>query len=149
MDRSLVLTLIDLFERSSLGELEFEAGGTRIRLMRGEPLDTRVRSNLATPLERTSPTQRNAEPIVGIHVIVAPCIGVFYRQANPNEPPLISLGDIVSEGQTIGIVEAMKVFNSIEADRDGRIIEIKQQDGASVEVGTPLFVVELLDGSSV
>ena len=76
------------------------------------------------------------------HSIRASLTGVFYRSAGEGEPPLVSVGDVVEEGQKIGVLEAMKTFNVVEADRAGRIVEVAFEDHAAVQSGDVLFVLE-------
>lgn len=75
----------------------------------------------------------------------SPLIGVFYRAAAPDSPPFVEIGDLVSEGQTVCIVEAMKVFNEIKAEWRGRVAAIPAQNGSLVQAGDPLIVLEFLD----
>ena len=72
-------------------------------------------------------------------VITAPLVGTFYESPKPGEPPFINIGDIVEVGQSLCIIEAMKIFNAIESDYSGEIVEILVQDGEPVEFGQPLF----------
>ena len=72
-------------------------------------------------------------------VITAPLVGTFYESPKPGEPPFINIGDIVEVGQSLCIIEAMKIFNAIESDYSGEIVEILVQDGEPVEIGQPLF----------
>jgi acetyl-CoA carboxylase biotin carboxyl carrier protein len=76
----------------------------------------------------------------------SPLIGVFYRSAAPDAPPFVEIGDVVSEGQTVCIVEAMKVFNEIKAEWRGRVVAIAAESGALVQAGDPLIVLEFADG---
>ncbi|GFZ68141.1 hypothetical protein PSE10B_46630 [Pseudomonas amygdali pv. eriobotryae] len=69
-------------------------------------------------------------------------VGVFYRSPSPDKPPFVEVGDSVEEGQTLAIVEAMKMLNPIEADRSGRISAILKNDGDMIEAGSPLFTIE-------
>lgn len=78
----------------------------------------------------------------GLHHVLSPMVGTFYRASEPGLPPLVAEGDVVHPGQQIGILEAMKLMNPIEADRAGRVVVILVPDGASVEYGEPLFAIE-------
>ncbi|MEX1157587.1 MAG: acetyl-CoA carboxylase biotin carboxyl carrier protein [Thermomicrobiales bacterium] len=75
----------------------------------------------------------------GHHLVRAPMIGTFYVASAPNEPPFVQAGDVVEEGQTIGIIEAMKIMNEIAADRAGTVIEVLAQNAQTVEYGSPLI----------
>ena len=76
--------------------------------------------------------------------ITSPMVGTFYRAPSPDSPPFVQVGDTVKKGQTIGIIEAMKIFNEIEAEFDCKILEILVEDGQPVEYDMPLFLVERL-----
>ena len=74
--------------------------------------------------------------------IESPLVGIFYRTPSPDAPPFVEVGDVVEIGQTVGIVEAMKVFNEITTDKAGKVIHIAAQNGAMVQVNEPLFIIE-------
>lgn len=142
MDLDFVHRLIDLVARSPIGELEIERDGVRIRISRqaapaqttplpGPAADTAVSSN-------AGPTA----PAVARHSIRAPLSGVFYRSGTEGEPPFASVGDVVEDGQKVGVLEAMKTFNVVESDRTGRIVQIAFDDHAAVQSGDVLFVLE-------
>ncbi|MEI7447394.1 MAG: acetyl-CoA carboxylase biotin carboxyl carrier protein, partial [Burkholderiales bacterium] len=76
------------------------------------------------------------------HIVKSPMVGTFYRSANPNSPPFVDVGAQVKEGQTLCIVEAMKLMNEIESDKAGTIKAILVENGQPVEYGQPLFVIE-------
>ena len=146
MDLNLVRELIDLVSRSPIGELQIERDGIRIRI---------ARQVLSPPFQTQSPAQpvsasdastaSGPSPTVATiprHSIRAPLTGVFYRSAGEGEPPLVSAGDLVEEGQKIGVLEAMKTFNVVEADRAGRIVEVAFEDHAAVQSGDVLFVLD-------
>ncbi len=78
----------------------------------------------------------------------SPLIGVFYRSPAPDAPPFVEIGDMVSEGQTVCIVEAMKVFNEIKAEWQGRVVAIPAESGALVQAGDPLVVLEFAGGQA-
>lgn len=80
----------------------------------------------------------------GLHSISSPMVGMFYRAPNPDSPPFVEEGDVVSVGQTICIIEAMKIMNEIEADAKGRVVRILVENGNPVEYNTPLFLIEPL-----
>ncbi|MGC7880286.1 acetyl-CoA carboxylase biotin carboxyl carrier protein, partial [Desulforudis sp. 1190] len=81
------------------------------------------------------------EPAVETVTVVAPMVGTFYRTPAPDAPPFVEKGDVVSEGQVLCIIEAMKLMNEIEADTAGEIIDILAENGQPVEYGQPLFVI--------
>ncbi|MES0099088.1 biotin/lipoyl-containing protein [Mesorhizobium sp. M0019] len=123
-----------------------ERDGVRIRM-----------SRQAAPAQSTSQAQPSPQPAAGTaassnsastapsiarHTIRAPLSGVFYRSGTEGEPPLVSVGDVIEEGQKIGVLEAMKTFNVVESDRAGRIVQIAFDDHAAVQSGDVLFVLE-------
>jgi len=97
-----------------------------------------------TTLETEIPAAPSVSPVTGAGrvEIKSPMIGTFYRSANPESEPYVSVGDTVSTGQTVCIVEAMKLFNEIESEVSGKIVEILVDDASPVEYDQPLFLVE-------
>ncbi len=142
MDLALIERLIDIFERSSLAELDYAEGGARLRLARAaqDPAAAAPapRPEAAAPAVPAPPAHRS-EPAE--HVLGAGIFGTFFRAPGPGQAPFVSEGDTVREGQTLAILEAMKVLNPVEADRAGRVARILAEDGATVEAGTPLFAL--------
>ena len=116
-----------LMDRSGLVEIEFEDGQTHVHLKKDGPAPP--------PAAEPLPAERPLED----HALVAGLTGTFYRASSPDAPPYIEVGDEVTEGQTIGLLEAMKVLNPLEADRSGRIVAIEAEDGALVMRGAVLF----------
>ncbi|MER5648139.1 biotin/lipoyl-containing protein [Streptosporangium sp. NPDC002524] len=94
------------------------------------------------PLARAVP---GIDDIDDAHHVCAPTVGTFYQAPEPGAPPFVGVGDTVEKGQQIGIVEAMKLMNPIEADLPGRVVEILALDGTPVEYGQPLFAIVPLD----
>lgn len=145
MDLDYVQKLIEIVSRSTISELQIERDGVRIRIATqtasgsaSEPLPNgqpRVSDDFAENSSRDGPTLTR-------HLIRAPLTGVFYRSATEGEPPLVSVGDVVNEGQKIGVLEAMKTFNVVESDRAGKIVSIAFEDHAAVQSGDVLFVME-------
>lgn len=80
----------------------------------------------------------------GYYVLKSPMVGTFYRRPAPDKPPFVQVGDTVKKGQTLCLIEAMKIFNEIESEVDGKIIQILVEDGTPVEFGQPLFIIEPL-----
>jgi acetyl-CoA carboxylase biotin carboxyl carrier protein len=154
MDLRKLKKLIDLVQESGIAELEVTEGEERVRIVRsgksGEvtvsvpgSVPTTGETSVAT---RPAPAPRaaaEAEPpqLTG-HVIKSPMVGTFYRAPSPGAKPFVEIGDTVKTGQTICIVEAMKLLNEIEADKDGAIKAILVENGQPVEYGEPLFVIE-------
>lgn len=142
MSRELLGQLIELIEQSRLRELVYTNSRTRIRLVkREEALGTAVTSggypDVSPPAELAAPLTA-----VSMHVVKAALMGVFFRRPSPEAPPYVQVGDAVEAGQCLGVMEAMKMLHPIEADRSGRISAALAEDGATVDVGTPLFAIE-------
>ena len=142
--------IVDFLEKRGLEEFEFERDGMRIRLKRqGASPVMHVSSSPAhaahtpaTPAE--SPATASAEPDdrdAGLHIVTSPIVGTFYEAPRPDAPAFVKVGDSVSKGQTLCIVEAMKLMNEIESDVDGEIVRIYGQNGNPVEYGANLFAI--------
>lgn len=132
--------LVDLFAHYHLEELIVENGTLKVHLRRA-PARPRSPAPAPVPLQRPP----DAPPKSGRTVAVrSPLTGIFYRAASPDSPPFVELGDLVEEGQTVGIVEAMKVFNEIKAEWRGRVVAIPAQNGQLVHPGEPLVVLEFI-----
>ena len=133
MDLALIEKLMRMLEQSDLETLDVEEGGMRIRLAKAGA--TPDGSGLPMPAS-DDPAQVGSSPI-----LAAGISGTFYAAPSPGAAPFIAIGDSVAEGQQLGIIEAMKLLNPVEADRDGVIAGILVSDGQSVAPGTPLFEI--------
>lgn len=141
MEEALLDRLLALLHESGLREIEFEEGEVHIRLVKDSGA---IRANApAAPDPASAPGPQRPEH----HAIVAGLTGTFYRSPSPDAPPFVEVGDFVEEGQAIGLLEAMKMLNPIEADRGGRLLSITAENGALVTRGTVLFRLAP-DGSS-
>ena len=142
--------LVRLFEEHGLEELIVEEGDFKVHLQRRA--DNPAPALVAPPVAANPgpPAPLQPEPLLEnlsrTVAVRAPLIGVFHRSASPESPPFVKLGDIVKEGQTVCIIEAMKVFNEIKSDWAGRVKDIAAESGALVQAGDPLIVLEFLDG---
>jgi acetyl-CoA carboxylase biotin carboxyl carrier protein len=148
MDMEFIEKLIGLVARSPIEELEIERDGLRVRIARQ---GTSASSASTPPVPASQPrltgeAAASSSPGEDVrrarHSIRAPLTGIFYRSAAEGEPPLVSVGDTIEEGQKIGILEAMKTFNVVEADRPGKVVEITFGDRFGVQSGDVLFVLE-------
>jgi acetyl-CoA carboxylase biotin carboxyl carrier protein len=133
MDDALLDRLVALLHDSGLREIEFEEGDVHIRLVKDGDGGIRPEAPAAPATAATPPAA------TGDHAIVAGLTGTFYRASSPDAPPFIEIGDRVEEGQTIGLLEAMKMLNPIEADRAGRVTAIAVENGALVTRGAALI----------
>ncbi|MSO76744.1 MAG: acetyl-CoA carboxylase biotin carboxyl carrier protein [Alphaproteobacteria bacterium] len=136
VDADLIRRLAALLEETGLGEIEYEAGGHRVRVARRAmaPMATTLAPTLdagATTVERNHPG-----------AVTAPMVGTVYLGPEPGAPPFLQVGDKVLKGQTLLIIEAMKVMNQIQAPRAGTLRRVLVENGAPVEYGEALAIVE-------
>ena len=150
MDLRKLKKLIDLVEESGIAELEITEGEEKVKIVKaGERPGAPRAVEVALPVPAhvaaapTAPSPPVAEPARAPegHVIKAPIVGTFYRAASPTANPFVDIGHTVKEGQTVCIIEAMKLMNEIEADGAGVIKAILVENGQPVEYGQPLFVL--------
>ncbi len=152
MDAQEIRALIEIFERSSLTELTLERGGARLTLrregVRAQGMAPAPQPPApSTPAELTEPPLRERRGTGGEvsatngHVVTSPLVGTFYRRPAPTEPPYVEIGDRVEKGDTLCIIEAMKVMNEIKAEHAGVVEKILVEDGKPVEYGQPLMVI--------
>jgi acetyl-CoA carboxylase biotin carboxyl carrier protein len=142
-----VRDLIKRLEGSTVQRLAVQAGEYRIEIERGAP--TVVVSGEAAAAQITPMPVAAGEAAAQAdrgHPIVAPLVGTFYRSAKPGSPPFVEEGDVVDSGQTVGIVEAMKIMNEVKADRAGRVAEIAANEGEWVEFQQVLMYLEAVGG---
>jgi acetyl-CoA carboxylase biotin carboxyl carrier protein len=150
MDLRKLKTLIDLVSDSNVSELEITEAEGRVRIVKG-PGGTPVMVAAPTvvaaaPAVVSAPTSAPApvEPEVQAsgHVVKSPMVGTFYTSSSPESKPFVQVGSVVKEGETVCIIEAMKILNEIEADKSGTITRILVNNGQAVEYGQPLFHIE-------
>ena len=151
MDLRKLKKLIDLVQESGIAELEITEGEERVRIIRaGQPGATYMAMPQQMPMQAapaaTAPVAAAAPaaaaPVEG-HVVKSPMVGTFYRAASPGAKPFIEIGDRVNAGDTLCIIEAMKLLNEIEADQGGQVKEIYVENGQPVEYGEPLFAIRV------
>ena len=139
-DADLIRTLAALLTETGLTEIEYTIGDRRIRIARAP--GGGVGLALQAPAPAPSPVPPVAAPVEHAGVVKAPMVGTAYLAPQPGDPPFVRLGDSVSEGQPLLIIEAMKVMNQIRAHRSGRIAEIFVADAQPVEYGALLMLIE-------
>ena len=151
MDLRKLKSLIDLVQQSGIAELEITEGEEKVRICRTGPAapsaaPTQVYTVApATPLPAApaaaAPPPAEQEAAPEGHVIRSPMVGTFYRSSAPGAKPFVEVGDAVKSGDTLCIIEAMKLLNEIEADRDGTVTAILVESGQPVEYGEPLVIL--------
>ena len=148
MDLRKLKTLIDLVSDSNVSELEItEAEGT-VRIVKSAPAPVAMVTQMAAPVAVAAPAPAPvvAAPVVEAvpvgHTVKSPMVGTFYRSSSPGAKSFAEVGQQVKEGDTICIIEAMKILNEIEADKSGTITQILAVDGQAVEYGAPLLIID-------
>ena len=146
MDIRKVKKLIELLEESNINELEITEGEDSVRISRGVPAAAyaaqpmMAAQMMAAPLAAPAAVAISNEPIAG-HTINSPMVGSFYASPAPGSPAFVSVGQAVSPGDVLCIIEAMKMMNQIEADKAGVIGAILVEDGEPIEFDQPLFTI--------
>ncbi|MEX3548205.1 MAG: acetyl-CoA carboxylase biotin carboxyl carrier protein [Burkholderia sp.] len=153
MDLRKLKTLIDLVSESGISELEVTEGEGKVRIVKNAPpVYVQPAASYApqvgaaapvavAPIEGAAPAAAPSPAAPQGHVVTSPMVGTFYRAPSPGADPFVQVGDTVKEGQTICIIEAMKLLNEIESDKAGVIKEILVENGQAVEYGQPLYVI--------
>jgi acetyl-CoA carboxylase biotin carboxyl carrier protein len=160
MDYALIKKIVKLVEESQITEFEYEESETRIRVSK----EVKFLQSAAAPLpiapalghipahtEMTAPkeladafsTADSSATPANLHEVKSPIVGTFYCSPSPNAPPFVRVGDSVTVGQALCIIEAMKLMNEIESDVNGKIVKTLVENGSPVEFNQPLFIVEL------
>jgi acetyl-CoA carboxylase biotin carboxyl carrier protein len=139
-------TLIDLVQQSGISELEITEGEERVRISRGAPtagLQAGAPAQVVTlaPAVAAATAPAEAGAAAEGHIIRSPMVGTFYRSSAPGAKPFVEVGQAVKAGQTLCIIEAMKLLNEIEADRDGIVKAVLAENGQPVEYGEPLLIL--------
>jgi acetyl-CoA carboxylase biotin carboxyl carrier protein len=151
MDLRKLKTLIDLVSESNVSELEITEAEGKVRIVKGGGASAQPQTAMAfapqpAPAALAGAPAAAAAPAIpeapAGHVVKSPMVGTFYRSASPGAKPFIDVGSQVKEGETICIIEAMKILNEIEADKSGTVTQILCQNGQAVEYGQALVVIE-------
>ena len=155
MDLRKLKTLIDLVSDSNVSELEITEAEGKVRIVKSAPAVVQsyvapapVMAPVAAVAAPAAPVAAApaAEPVAAAepsgHAVKSPMVGTFYRSSSPGAAPFVEVGSVVKEGDTLCIVEAMKILNEIESDKAGTVKEILCVNGQAVEYGQPLFIIE-------
>ena len=151
MDLRKLKTLIDLVSDSNVSELEITEAEGKVRIVKGG--GAVVHSYAPAPVYAPAPAGAPAAPapvaavvapveVAPGHAVKSPMVGTFYRSSSPGAKAFVEVGTVVKEGETVCIIEAMKILNEIEADKSGTISRILCDNGQAVEYGQPLFTIE-------
>ena len=153
MDLRKLKTLIDLVSESNISELEITETEGKVRIVKGgtaAPVQyvQAVASPAVAPAIGAGPAPAQANPAAtpeaaaAGHAVKSPMVGTFYRSSSPGAAAFVDIGTQVKEGDTVCIIEAMKILNEIEADKSGTVTQILVENGQAVEYGQPLFIIE-------
>ena len=155
MDLRKLKTLIDLVSESNVSELEITEAEGKVRIVKGggammqgyaPMMPMQQAMPMAAPAPAAAPAAAAAEPAAAAvpagHSVKSPMVGTFYRASSPGATPFVEVGNTVKEGDTLCIVEAMKILNEIEADKAGTVKQVLCENGDAVEFGQPLFIIE-------
>jgi acetyl-CoA carboxylase biotin carboxyl carrier protein len=147
MDLRKLKKLIDLVQESGIGEIEITEGEEKVRISRQSAAPAQmimaapgVQSMVAGAAPAPPAAAAAAQPTG--HTLKSPMVGTFYRAPSPGSPPFVEIGQSVAKGQTLCIIEAMKLLNEIESDVSGTVKAILVENGQPVEYGQPLFLIE-------
>ena len=152
MDLRKLKTLIDLVSESNVSELEITEAEGKVRIVKGggpvvhaaqAPVPLAAQPALAAPVAGGAAAATAPAPTAPAgHIVKSPMVGTFYRASAPGAKSFVEIGSQVKEGETVCIIEAMKILNEIETDKTGTITQILCENGQAVEYGQPLFVIE-------
>jgi acetyl-CoA carboxylase biotin carboxyl carrier protein len=153
MDLRKLKTLIDLVAESDISELEVTEGESKVRIVKSgtpvaqgqvvmmQPQAAQPVPAVANPAPAPQAAVEVAPPEPAGHVVKSPMVGTFYRSSAPGSAPFVEVGSVVKEGDTLCIIEAMKLLNEIDADASGTIRQVLVENGQAVEFGQPLFII--------
>lgn len=158
MDLRKLKTLIDLVSESNVSELEVTEAEGKVRIVKSAPVAVQAPvlqavsaapvvaqttgTQAPVPLVEATPVAPAAAPAEAGHVVKSPMVGTFYRASSPGSAAFVEVGSTVKQGDTLCIIEAMKILNEIEADASGVVKKILCENGQAVEYGQPLVVIE-------
>ena len=151
MDLRKLKTLIDLVAESDIAELEVTEGESKVRIVKSsaQPQNQMVMMQPQQPMQQAAPAAPvAAAPVLPVepaepagYVVKSPMVGTFYRSSAPGTPAYVEIGSSVKEGETVCIIEAMKLLNEIDTDVGGTVTQILVENGQPVEFGQPLFII--------
>ena len=155
MDLRKLKTLIDLVSESNVSELEITEAEGKVRIVKSAGVVVAAPVAMPAPVAAApvamaapvaapaaAPAEAPAAAVASGHTVKSPMVGTFYRSSSPGAAPFVQIGSVVKEGDTLCIVEAMKILNEIESDKSGTVTQILCENGQAVEYGQPLFIIE-------
>ncbi|WP_295551465.1 acetyl-CoA carboxylase biotin carboxyl carrier protein [Limnohabitans sp. Rim8] len=150
MDLRKLKTLIDLVSDSNVSELEITEAEGKVRIVKSMGVPQPVVMQQVAPIAAAPVVAAPLAPVEAHvpvaapagHAVKSPMVGTFYRSSSPGAAAFIQIGSVVKEGDTLCIIEAMKILNEIESDKSGTVTQILCENGQAVEYGQPLFIVE-------
>ena len=155
MDLRKLKTLIDLVSESNVSELEITEAEGKVRIVKSAGVVVAAPMAMPAPVvaapaavaapvaaPAAAPAEAPAVPVASGHTVKSPMVGTFYRSSSPGAAPFVQIGSVVKEGDTLCIVEAMKILNEIESDKAGTVTQILCENGQAVEYGQPMFIIE-------
>ena len=149
MDLRKLKTLIDLVSESNISELEITETEGKVRIVKGGvAAPVQYVQSVAAPAAAVAGPASAAEPVAAVaaaaagHVVKSPMVGTFYRSSSPGAAAFVEIGSPIKQGDTVCIIEAMKLFNEIEAEQSGRIVKALVENASPVEYDQPLFLIE-------
>jgi acetyl-CoA carboxylase biotin carboxyl carrier protein len=145
MDIRKIKKLIEMLEESNLGEIEIKEGEESIRISRAgsaAPTAQWMQAPAPAPVAAAPAAAPAAPSLPAGHMVTSPMVGTFYRSPSPSAASFVEIGSQVKVGDTLCIIEAMKILNTIESDKAGTVKAILKENGQPVEFGEPLFVIE-------
>ena len=149
MDLRKLKTLIDLVSDSNVSELEITEAEGKVRIVKSMGVAAPVlvqQAPVAAPVAAApvaaAPAVAEVPAAPAGHAVKSPMVGTFYRSSSPGAAPFVQIGSVVKEGDTLCIIEAMKILNEIEADKSGTVSKILCENGQAVEYGQPLFIID-------
>ena len=155
MDLRKLKTLIDLVSDSNVSELEITEAEGKVRIVKGPQAVVQSYAPAPAPVVAGAPQapiapqiapsaapEAPAPELSPLHTVKSPMVGTFYRSSSPGAKAFVEVGDLVKEGDTICIIEAMKILNEIEADKSGKVVQVLCENGQAVEYGQTLLMIE-------
>ena len=153
MDLRKLKTLIDLVSDSNVSELEITEAEGKVRIVKGggavvqhyamqqAPMGMPAMQAMPAAAAVPAAVEPVAEAVAPVHAVKSPMVGTFYRSSSPGAKAFVEVGDTVKAGETVCIIEAMKILNEIESDKTGTVLKVLCDNGQAVEYGQPLFVI--------